>query len=89
MLIDVEVAVGADRQIERAVPRHEIEHVIEKADAGVIVEPPFAVEVERDANRRFRRRRARLPLSAQLLQRRDRLLGVLDDAGRDAEAVGQ
>ena len=34
MLVDVEVARRLDRQIERAMPRDELQHVIEEADAG-------------------------------------------------------
>ena len=44
MLIDVEIAGGRDLEIEAAMPRDEIEHVIEKADAGPILEPAAAVE---------------------------------------------
>ncbi len=34
VLIDVEVARGADLQVERAVPRDELQHVIEEPDPG-------------------------------------------------------
>jgi hypothetical protein len=34
MLIDVEIAVSLDREVERAMAREELEHVIEEADAG-------------------------------------------------------
>ena len=34
VLIDVEIAFGFDVQIESAVARDEIEHVVEEADAG-------------------------------------------------------
>ena len=34
VLIDVEVAAGVDLEVEGAVPREQLEHVIEKADAG-------------------------------------------------------
>src|SRR5688500_13064652 len=55
MLIDIEIAFGAHVQIERAMPGDEIEHVIEKANAGLILEAPLAVEVEHDAYRGLRR----------------------------------
>ena len=47
MLIDVEIAGGLHLQIEPAMPRDEIEHVIEKADAGVVLEAALAVERQR------------------------------------------
>ncbi len=75
VLIDVEIAGGVDRQIEGAVPRHEIEHVVEEADAGTVVEPAPPVERERQRDRRFRRLPRSLPLCAQRLQRLDRLRG--------------
>ena len=53
MLIDVEVAAGGDREIEATMTRDEIEHVIEKADAGPILEAAAAVEIDRDADRRL------------------------------------
>ena len=37
MLIDVEIAGGLDLQVEAAVPGDQVEHVIEKADAGAVL----------------------------------------------------
>ena len=48
MLIDVQVAGGLHLEIEAAVARHEVQHVIEKADAGAIVVAALAVERQRD-----------------------------------------
>ena len=74
MLIDVEVARGAHVEIERAMPRHQIEHVIEKADAGAVLERALAVEIERDADLSSRpSARSITALAAQRLQRLDRL----------------
>ena len=55
MLIDVEIAARVDRQVERAVPREQLQHVIEKADAGAHVVPALAVERERQRDLRLRR----------------------------------
>ena len=44
VLIDVEIAGGLHLQVEPAVARDQVEHVIEKADAGVILEAALAVE---------------------------------------------
>jgi len=50
MLIDIEVAVCGKLEIEAAVPCEQLEHVIEKPDAGVDVVTSFAIErqLERD-----------------------------------------
>ena len=53
MTIDIKIARGLDLQIEPAVPRHQVQHVIEKADAGGILVLAFAVERQRDLNLRF------------------------------------
>ena len=58
MLVDVEVARRIDLEIERAVPRHELEHVIEKADAGAHAVAALAVERDGKRDRRF----SRLPI---------------------------
>ena len=55
MLIDVEIAGGLHLQIEAAVPRDEVEHVIEEADAGAVLEAALAVERQRELDLRFRR----------------------------------
>ena len=44
MLIDVEVAVGLQRQVEAAVTREELQHVVEEADPGADVVAAAAVE---------------------------------------------
>ena len=46
VLVDVEIAAGVHVQIEAAMPRDQIEHVIEKTDARVIREPALAVDVQ-------------------------------------------
>ena len=46
MLIDVEISVGVDPQIERAVACDELEHVIEEADAGADAVAPLPLESE-------------------------------------------
>ena len=50
VLIDVEIAVGVDPEIERPVARDELEHVIEKPDAGAdgVSPPAFEAEAHRD-----------------------------------------
>src|SRR5947209_2382921 len=50
MLIHVEVAGGANVEVERAVARGQLEHVIEKADAGGDLVPAFALDAEAHAN---------------------------------------
>jgi hypothetical protein len=44
VLVDVEVARGVQRQVEAAVPREQLEHVVEEADAGADVVAALAVE---------------------------------------------
>ena len=44
VLIDVEIAGGLERQVEAAVTREQLEHVIEEADAGADVVPAAAVD---------------------------------------------
>src|SRR5262249_8331670 len=52
---DVEIAVRLQRQIERAVPRDELEHVIEEADSrGNLVAAP-ALDRELQPDRRLAR----------------------------------
>ena len=48
MLIDIEITRGADLEIERAVTRHQLEHVVEEADAGTNVVSPFSFDPEPD-----------------------------------------
>src|SRR5688572_18559715 len=56
VLIHVEVAGGADFQIETAVAGDQFQHVIEEPDAGADVISPLSVERQRKLNRRFLRR---------------------------------
>ena len=44
VLIDVEVAGGGDRQVERAVAREQLQHVVEEPDAGADVVAAATVE---------------------------------------------
>jgi hypothetical protein len=53
MLVDVEITRGVDVEIEAAVPRDELEHVIEKSDSGRDSITPTPVELETERDRRF------------------------------------
>src|SRR5262249_61172251 len=55
VLIDVEIAGRVDPEIEGAVAGDELQHVIEKPDAGPHVVPALALEAEPQGNLRFRR----------------------------------
>ena len=44
VLIDVEIARRLQRQVEAAVPREQLEHVVEEADAGADVVAALAVD---------------------------------------------
>jgi hypothetical protein len=88
MLIDVEIAARVDRQVERAVAREQLQHVVEKADAGPHLIPALAVQAERQRDLRLGRRRSITARRTDLLHHRDGALRVLDDAGRDAERSG-
>ncbi len=46
VLVDVEVARRSDRQIEAAMPRDQIQHVVEEANARLDVVPPVALDAE-------------------------------------------
>ena len=46
VLIDVEIARGVDGEVERPVPREELQHVIEEPDAGPHLIASLAVEPE-------------------------------------------
>src|SRR5688572_12333245 len=50
VLIDVEIAGGANLEIERAVACHELQHVVEEADAGADVIAALAFDPEADPN---------------------------------------
>ena len=58
VLIDVEVAGRVQRQVEAAVPREQLEHVIEEADAGADVVAALAVDDQPSADLRL----GRLPI---------------------------
>ena len=81
--------VASIRQVEAAVAGEQLEHVIEKADAGADLVAALAVERRSSARSAFRWSADRLPRGAQhLLHRGDAAAGVLDDAGGDADAAG-
>ncbi len=48
VVVDMQVALGLDRDVDARVPRQQIEHVVEEADAGRNVAAAGAVEVDRD-----------------------------------------
>ena len=89
MLIDVEVAGGAHRQIEPAVAREQLQHVIQEADPGA---DAGTVPCRRATRRSaiwvslvtaFDRRR----VAQHLFECGDARLRVFDDAGRDPQAA--
>jgi len=49
-MIDVQVALGFDRQINPRMARQEIKHMVKKADAGRDGRRALAVEIDRDLN---------------------------------------
>src|SRR5262249_4007040 len=53
MLVHVQVAGGLDRQVEHAVPREQLQHVVQKSDAGADGVDPFPVDVEFQCDLRF------------------------------------
>ncbi len=53
MRVDVQVAVGLDHQVDQAVARHLIEHVVEERDAGGEIRRAGAVQVDLDLNLRL------------------------------------
>src|SRR5262249_53544908 len=55
MLIDIEVARRVEGQIERAVAREELQHMVKKTDARANSITPSPVEDQRHANARLRR----------------------------------
>ena len=48
VMIDVQVALGLDRDVDARVPRQQIEHVVEEADAGRDRRTPLPVEIDFD-----------------------------------------
>ena len=55
VVVDVQVALGPDREVEEAVAGHLVEHMVEEAHARADVAQARAVEVDRDLHGRFRR----------------------------------
>src|SRR5687767_4018810 len=55
MLIDVEISIRTQRQVEAAVTRKQLEHVVEEADSGPDVVLPLAIDDQLAANLRLRR----------------------------------
>src|SRR5579885_2587296 len=51
MMIDVEVALGLDRDVNARMPRQQVEHMVEEADAGGNARPAGAVEIDGDLDR--------------------------------------
>ena len=48
VVIDMQVALGLDRDVDARVPRQQVEHVVEEADAGRNGRTPGAVEIDFD-----------------------------------------
>ena len=55
MEVDVQVAFGAERDVDQAVTRQLLQHVVEKTDPGVDIIAPAAVEINGGGNLRLRR----------------------------------
>jgi hypothetical protein len=55
MLIDIEIAAGLNLDVESTVTRHQIEHVIEEPDPGIVLKAALAVERQCDSDLCFRR----------------------------------
>src|SRR5256885_1106854 len=53
MLVDIEISRCVDAQIERAVPRDELQHVVEKANAGAHAVATAALERQPQRNLRL------------------------------------
>ena len=65
VLIDVEVAVGLQLQVEGAVPREQLQHVVEEPDAGLHLVAALALDAQRDVDPGL----ARVPLDHALPHR--------------------
>ncbi len=50
MLIDVQIADGFDLEVERAMSREKLEHVIQKTDARAHLIPALAFEADREGD---------------------------------------
>jgi len=48
VVVDVQIALGLDRNVDARVARQEVEHVVEEADTGRDVRDTFAIEIDRD-----------------------------------------
>ena len=48
VVVDMQVALGLDRDVDARMPRQQVEHMVEKADAGRDVGHAGAVEVDGD-----------------------------------------
>ena len=89
VLIDVEIAVGLDAQVEGAMPRDQLQHVIEETDAGAHLYRPVPSSVS-DTRMcvsvglaiDYRR------VAQHLLERGDGAARVGRPAGRDSQAAG-
>jgi hypothetical protein len=55
VIIDVQIAAGADVEIECAVACDLLEHVLEKRDSGIKIRFSSPIEIERDADPGFQR----------------------------------
>jgi hypothetical protein len=53
VLIDMQIALGLDRQVDPRVARQKIEHVVEKADAGRNLVLALAIEINLHRNLGF------------------------------------
>jgi hypothetical protein len=50
VMINVQIALGFDRDVDARVPREQIEHVVEKANAGRDRRATDAIEIDFDLN---------------------------------------
>ena len=48
VMVDMQIALGLDRDVDARMPRQQIEHVIEEADAGRDLRAAGAVEIDFD-----------------------------------------
>ena len=48
VVVDMEIAVGLDRDVDARMPRQQVEHVVEEADTGRNLGHACAVEVDRN-----------------------------------------
>jgi hypothetical protein len=51
--VDVEIALGFDREIERTVLGETVQHVVKEADPGLNVRPTSSIETEGERNTSF------------------------------------